>query len=214
LEAAESIYSEMKVDRPHMAARLSKLMPKMSDEERQWSSDVKREKVHVWALKAYPGSTAHYVAIIWFELVCPKGKKDNSSVASTSSTASSSSSDGTDGTTAHIEVLWTHPNYRQYGFGTQLVQNVLVRYPSISKWTAFTSRDMKKDAGVHKFWKKNGFIQESLEVGNVEQDGFFIRNAGIQTSKRRRLQTQMFTIPDGPEESAATLNDSRKRKDI
>jgi hypothetical protein len=69
---------------------------------------------------------------------------------------------------------------------------------------------MKKDAGVHKFWKKNGFIQESLEVGNVNQDGFFVRNAGIHTSKRRRVPTQIFTIPD----VESVVNSSRKRKDI
>ena len=212
LDAATSIYEDMKCDRPHMAARLSKLMPKVSDEKREWSMDIKKEKVHVWALKAYPGSSARFVAIIWFELVGPKGRKDNASTASTSSTSSGSWNDGTDGTTAHIEVLWTHPSCRQFGFGTQLVQNVLVRYPTISKWTAFTSRDMKKDAGVHKFWKKNGFFQESLEVGNVNQDGFFIRNAGMTTSKRRRLQTQMFTIPDSSADSLSL--DSRKRKEI
>jgi hypothetical protein len=188
LESAESIYDDMKIDRPHMAARLSKLMPKASDDGREWSLDIKKDKVHVWALKAYPGSSARFVAIIWFELVGPKNRKDNASTASSSSSSSGSSSDGTDGTTAHIEV----------------------RYPNISKWTAFTSRDMKKDAGVHKFWKKNGFIQESLEVGNVNQDGFFVRNAGIHTSKRRRVPTQIFTIPD----VESVVNSSRKRKDI
>ena len=167
LEFAEHIYDIMKLDRPHMAVRLSKLMPKLADDERHWSKDVVDNHVHIWALKVQSGSLNRFVAIIWFEVVGP---------------------------TAHIEVLWTDPKFRQFGFGTQLVQNVLVRYPSIHKWTAFTSRDMKKDAGVHKFWTKNGFFQESLEVGKVNQDGFFIRNAAFQTSKRRRIQTQPFTV--------------------
>lgn len=182
----------MKVDRPHMAVRFSKLMPKLADDERYWSKDVVDDHVHIWALKVQSGSASRFVAIIWFELVEPAQRKDTSSSSSSSSQASHSNPHV--GSTAHIEVLWTDPQFRQFGFGTQLVQNVLVRYPSIHKWTAFTSRDMKKDAGVHKFWTKNGFYQESIEVGKVNQDGFFIRNASVQTSKRRRVQTQLFQI--------------------
>ena len=55
---------------------------------------------------------------------------------------------------------------------------------------------MKKDAGVNRFWIKNGFYQDSIEVGKVNQDGFFIRNAAVETSKRRRVQTQIFEIKD------------------
>ena len=220
LEAAESIYEDMKHDRPHMAARLSKLMPKVSDEERRWSADIVRDRVHIWALKAFPGSSTEYVAVMWFELVGPRNKRDH--ISQTSSSTSSALPDGvssTDGTTAHIEVLWTNPKYRQYGFGTQLVQSVLVRYPNISKWTAFTSRDMKKDAGVHKFWKKNGFAQESLEIGNVNQDGFFIRNAETQVSKRRRIPTQVFKfLEETSLPGVDNLNNrnvqSKKRKEI
>lgn len=195
LEAAESIYDEMKSDRPHMAARLSKLMPKLSDEERHWGRDVSGDHVHIWALKAYAGSKAGYVAIMWFELVEPPTRKsiDTMSVSSTSSSSTTAPIPPV-GLTAHIEVLWTHPSCRQFGFGTQLVQSVLVRYPQVSKWTAFTSRDMKKDAGVHKFWIKNGFHQEALEIGKVNQDGFFIRNTEVQSSKRRRVQTRIFQI--------------------
>ena len=142
LEAAESIYDDMKIDRPHMAARLSKLMPKISDDERHWSSDIIKERVHIWALKAFPGSSTEYVAVMWFELVGPRARKDLLAPASSASALPDGVS-STDGTTAHIEVLWTNPKYRQFGFGTQLVQSVLVRYPNISKWTAFTSRDMK-----------------------------------------------------------------------
>lgn len=212
LEAAESLYEDMKHDRPHMAARLSKLMPKISVDDRRWCSDIVAERVHIWALKAFPGSSTEYVAVMWFELVSPRTKKDNGlSVSSSSNNTNGVSS--TDGTTAHIEVLWTNPKYRQYGFGTQLVQSVLVRYPNISKWTAFTSRDMKKDAGVHKFWKKNGFVQESLEIGNVNQDGFFIRNAEIQTSKRRRIPTQIFKIMQDDFIESQPSN-TRKRKEI
>jgi ribosomal protein S18 acetylase RimI-like enzyme len=186
LECAEDIYEIMKQDRPHMAARLSKLMPKMADDDRTWSSDVLKDHVHIWALKVAQGSMSKYVAIIWFELVgnggAPGNKKD---------LLSSSSKNPT---TAHIEVLWTHPQHRQFGFGSRLVQQVLVRYPNISKWTAFTSRDMKKDAGVNRFWIKNGFYQDTIEVGKVNQDGFFIRNAAVETAKRRRVQTQIFEI--------------------
>jgi|LauGreDrversion4_2_1035121.scaffolds.fasta_scaffold30411_3 hypothetical protein len=212
LEAAESLYEDMKHDRPHMAVRLSKLMPKVSVDDRRWCADIVAERIHIWALKAFPGSSTEYVAVMWFELVSPRTKKEHGSSGSSSSSNATLIS-STDGTTAHIEVLWTNPKYRQYGFGTQLVQSVLVRYPNISKWTAFTSRDMKKDAGVHKFWKKNGFVQESLEIGNVNQDGFFIRNAEIQTSKRRRIPTQPFKIfEDDLIESQGT--NSRKRKEI
>ena len=216
LEAAESIYEDMKHDRPHMAARLSKLMPKISDDERRWSADIVRERVHIWALKAFPGSSTEYVAVMWFELVGPRAKKE---VVSSSSSVSAlpDGISSTDGTTAHIEVLWTNPKYRQFGFGTQLVQSVLVRYPNISKWTAFTSRDMKKDAGVHKFWKKNGFVQDTLEIGNVNQDGFFVRNAEVQISKRRRIPTQIFEISSqdaGTDESQRITTTSRKRKEI
>ena len=201
LESAEDIYEIMKMDRPHMAVRLSKLMPKMADDARQWSKDVLSDHVHIWALKAVQGSQSKFVAIIWFELVGGEknprqpGKKDNLSDSNLTPT------------TAHIEVLWTHPKFRQFGFGTRLVQSVLVRYPGILKWTAFTSRDMKKDAGVNKFWIKNGFYQESIEVGKVNQDGFFIRNAGLSSSKRRRVQTQMFEIKDDEIPTA-----DRKRK--
>jgi hypothetical protein len=66
---------------------------------------------------------------------------------------------------------------------------------------------MKKDAGVNRFWIKNGFYQESIEVGKVNQDGFFIRNAAIEGSKRRRVQTQMFEIPD----QTAPVDRKRKR---
>ena len=188
LESTESIYDLMRADRPHMAARLSKLMPKMSDDTRQWSSDVSQDHVHVWALKAVHGSMSKFLAIIWFELVGnvpqPTGKKDSLLHGSWNPS------------TAHIEVLWTHPRYRQYGFGSQLVHSVLVRYPSITKWTAFTSRDMKKDAGVNRFWNKNGFYQDTIEVGKVSQDGFFIRNSAIDSAKRRRVQTQIFAIED------------------
>jgi hypothetical protein len=203
LESAEDIYEIMKLDRPHMAARLSKLMPKMVDDARQWSKDVLSDHVHIWALKAVQGSLSKVVAIIWFELVGgeknprPTSKRDNLSDSNLTPT------------TAHIEVLWTHPKFRQFGFGTRLVQSVLVRYPGILKWTAFTSRDMKKDAGVNKFWIKNGFLQESIEVGKVNQDGFFIRNAGLQTFKRRRIPTQMFEIKD---DEISTTERKRKRE--
>jgi len=213
LEAAESIYEDMKTDRPHMAARLSKLMPKISDDERRWSTDVVRERVHIWALKAFPGSSTEYVSVMWFELVGPRAKKDTT-LPSTSTSALPDGVSSTDGTTAHIEVLWTNPKYRQFGFGTQLVQSVLVRYPNISKWTAFTSRDMKKDAGVHKFWKKNGFSQDTLEIGNVNQDGFFVRNAEVQTSKRRRIPTQIFKISYDTAVPDSQRSISRKRKEI
>jgi len=180
-----------------MAGRLSKLMPKSSDEDRTWSSDVTRNRVHIWALKASQGSLSKYVAIIWFELVghspVPSiSKKDSIGV------------DAGNPTTAHIEVLWTHPDHRQFGFGTRLVQSVLVRYPCITKWTAFTSRDMKKDAGVNKFWIKNGFYQDTIEVGKVSQDGFFIRNATVETAKRRRVQTQVFQIEETPARRIST----------
>lgn len=200
LVAAESIYEDMKSDRPHMAGRLSKLMPKMSDDIRRWGKDVISEHVHIWALKAHAGSKAGYVAIMWFELVETSVSRKSIDTMSVSSTSSSSTSvpNTNNGLTAHIEVLWTHPLCRQFGFGTQLVQSVLVRYPQVSKWTAFTSRDMKKDAGVHKFWIKNGFHQESLEIGKVNQDGFFIRNTEVQSSKRRRVQTKVFQILDAP----------------
>lgn len=188
LEFAEYIYDIMRLDRPHMAARLSKLMPKLADDERHWNKDVVNDHVHIWALKVQCGSSSRFVAIVWFEMV--EQRRD-----SASSSSNSSSGSGVCGPTAHIEVLWTDPRFRQFGFGTQLVQNVLVRYPKVHKWTAFTSRDMKKDAGVHKFWIKNGFFQESLEVGKVNQDGFFIRNAALQTSKRRRIQTEPFQVP-------------------
>ena len=189
LETAERIYEIMRLDRPHMGVRLSKLMPKMADDARTWSSDVLSDHVHIWALKAVHGSLSKYVAIIWFELV---GGNTNQSLAVQKNYSLSGLSSSP--TTAHVEVLWTHPQYRQFGFGTRLVQSVLVRYPCISKWTAFTSRDMKKDAGVNKFWIKNGFYQESIEVGRVNQDGFFIRNAAFEPSKRRRVQTHMFEI--------------------
>ena len=104
LEAAESIYEDMKTDRPHMAARLSKLMPKISDDERRWSTDVVRERVHIWALKAFPGSSTEYVAVMWFELVGPRAKKDTI-LPSTSISALLDGVSSTDGTTAHIEVL-------------------------------------------------------------------------------------------------------------
>ena len=188
LDFAEHIYNIMRLDRPHMAVRLSKLMPKLADDERHWSKDVVDDHVHIWALKAQTGSISRFVAIIWFDVVEPR--RDASSWSSGSTNTSS-----LPGPTAHIEVLWTDPEFRQYGFGTQLVQNVLVRYPNIHKWTAFTSRDMKKDSGVNKFWIKNGFFQESLEVGKVNQDGFFIRNAALQSSKRRRIQTEPFQVP-------------------
>jgi len=214
LEAAESIYDDMKTDRPHMAARLSKLMPKISDDERHWSSDIVKDRVHIWALKAFPGSSTEYVAVMWFELVGPRTRKDSSQPVGSVSAALPDGVSSNDGTTAHIEVLWTNPKYRQYGFGTQLVQSVLVRYPNISKWTAFTSRDMKKDAGVHKFWKKNGFFQESLEIGNVNQDGFFVRNAEVQSSKRRRIPTQIFKISEDVPNDQYHRTISRKRKEI
>jgi GNAT superfamily N-acetyltransferase len=200
LVAAESIYEDMRIDRPHMAVRLSKLMPKLSDDARHWGNDVVDEHVHIWALKAYTGSKAGYVAIMWFELVEPSfSRKNNIDTMSTSSSSSSVSSSyplSPLGMTAHVEVLWTHPSCRQYGYGTQLVQSVLVRYPQVSKWTAFTSRDLKKDPGVHKFWMKQGFHQESLEIGKVNQDGFFIRNSAVQTSKRRRVPTKVFQISE------------------
>ena len=202
LESAEDIYDIMKLDRPHMAVRLSKLMPKMADDARQWSKDVLHDHVHIWALKAIHGSLSEYVAIIWFELV-----GGNNNTQSSASKKDALTDSKLCPTTAHIEVLWTHPNFRQFGFGTRLVQSVLVRYPGILKWTAFTSRDMKKDAGVNRFWIKNGFYQESIEVGKVNQDGFFIRNAAIETSKRRRVQTQMFEIPD----QTAPVDRKRKR---
>ncbi len=199
LAAAETIYEEMKSDRPHMAARLSKLMPKMSDDERHWGRDVTNDHVHIWALKAHIGARSAYVAIMWFELVeLPTKKSIDTMSVSSASSSSTTAPVINSGLTAHIEVLWTYPYCRQYGFGTQLVQSVLVRYPQVSKWTAFTSRDMKKDAGVHKFWIKNGFHQEALEIGKVNQDGFFIRNTEIQSSKRRRVQTKVFQIPHSP----------------
>lgn len=186
LECAEQIYDMMRIDRPHMAARLSKLMPKLSDDERSWSSDVIHDHVHLWALKAIHGSLHKFVAIIWFELV---GNGHSSLLKK-----DSLSSGPRNPTTAHIEVLWTHPQHRQSGFGSQLVRSVLVRYPNITKWTAFTSRDMKKDAGVNRFWNKNGFHQDTIEVGKVNQDGFFIRNSALESTKRRRVQTQLFEI--------------------
>ena len=86
-----------------------------------------------------------------------------------------------------------------------------MRYPGVTKWTAFTSRDMKKDAGVHKFWKKNGFFQESLEVGKVNQDGFFVRNSETYTTKRRRVRTQIFEIKDPSDDVVDVENRKRKR---
>lgn len=197
LVISESIYEAMKTDRPHMAGRLSKLMPKMADDVRAWSSDVSRNRVHIWSLKASQGSLSKFVAIIWFELV-------GHSPIPTISKKDSIGVEAGNPTTAHIEVLWTHPDHRQFGFGTRLVQSVLVRYPCITKWTAFTSRDMKKDAGVNRFWIKNGFYQESIEVGKVSQDGFFIRNAAVETTKRRRVKTQLFEIEEPPARRIST----------
>jgi ribosomal protein S18 acetylase RimI-like enzyme len=191
LECAEEIYDLMKLDRPHMAARLSKLMPKLADDGRTWGSDVIRGRVHIWALKAFQGAASKIVAVIWFELV-------GHSPPSVTSKKDSLLTDSSNPSTAHIEVLWTDPRHRQHGFGTRLVQSVLVRYPGITKWTAFTSRDMKKDAGVNKFWIKNGFYQDSIEVGKVNQDGFFIRNSATESAKRRRVKTQVFEILEEP----------------
>ena len=205
LESAESLYESMKVDRPHMAMRLSKLIPKMSDDARKWSEAVLEDRVHIWALKVVHGSLTKLVAVIWFELV---GGDPNPPQTMKKDLLSSNNRNPT---TAHIEVLWTRPNLRQYGFGSRLVQSVLVRYPGISKWTAFTSRDMKKDAGVHKFWKKNGFFQESLEVGKVNQDGFFVRNTGNQPFKRRRVPTQVFGINELPPQEPQPSDRKRKR---
>ena len=191
LEATEEIYELVKLDRPHMAARLSKLMPKQTDDGRKWSDDVSRGRVQIWALKATQGILSKFVAIIWFELV------GHSPIPIIARKDSISQNPGNP-TTAHIEVLWTHPDHRQCGFGSRLVESILIRYPGVTKWTAFTSRDMKKDAGVNKFWKKNGFYQDTIEVGKVNQDGFFIRNAAIETTKRRRVQTQIFHFEDEP----------------
>jgi len=202
LESAVSLLEIMKLDRPHMAMRLSKLVPKTSDDERNWSVPVLEDRVHLWALKAVHGSLSKLVAVIWFELVGGVSSAQQPQKKDVLST------DSRNPTTAHIEVLWTRPDIRQCGFGSRLVQSVLVRYPGISKWTAFTSRDMKKDAGVHKFWKKNGFFQESLEVGKVNQDGFFVRNSATETSKRRRVPIQLFEIK---ETDITSIND-RKRK--
>lgn len=189
LGASEEIYERMKIDRPHMAARLSKLMPKQADDGRKWSDDVSRGRVHIWALKATQGVLNTFVAVMWFELV------GHSPIPTIQKKDSLSATPG-DPSTAHVEVLWAHPDHRQCGFGSRLVQSVLVRYPSVLKWTAFTSRDMKKDPGVNRFWKKNGFYQDTLEVGKVNQDGFFIRNQAIETAKRRRVQTQIFQFED------------------
>jgi ribosomal protein S18 acetylase RimI-like enzyme len=191
LDAAEKIYDVMKLDRPHMAARLSKLMPKQTDDGRKWSDDVTRGRVHVWALKATQGILSKFVAIIWFELV------GHSPIPTITKKDSISDSPGNP-KTAHIEVLWTHPDHRQCGFGSRLVESILIRYPGVTKWTAFTSRDMKKDPGVNKFWKKNGFNQDTIEVGKVNQDGFFIRNSALETTKRRRVQTQIFRFEEEP----------------
>jgi GNAT superfamily N-acetyltransferase len=170
---AEAIYEVMKADRPHMASRLSKMLIKGDEGERRWNTDVVAGHVVLWVIKlTAPNGEDLIVSILWFEWV--KESK-----------------------TAHIEVLWTHPSYRQFGFGSQLVQSVLVRHPEVEKWTAFTSRDMKKDGGVHRFWTKQGFHQASIDVGKTTQDGFFIRiaNAGPTKSvKRRRIQREMFEI--------------------
>lgn len=205
LRSAESLYESMKLDRPHMALRLSKLVPKMANDTRGWSGAVLEDRVHIWALKAVQGSLSKLVAVIWFELV-----GGTSNVAQPLKKDSLSDSPRNP-TTAHIEVLWTSPTVRQFGFGSRLVQSVLVRYPGVTKWTAFTSRDMKKDAGVHKFWKKNGFFQESLEVGKVNQDGFFVRNSETYTTKRRRVRTQIFEIKDPSDDVVDVENRTRKR---
>jgi len=169
-----SLVEEMKIDRPHMAAKLSKLLSyELKDSSRRrWHDSVENEITHIWALKLSQGD---FVGVVWFE------KNFNK-----------------EGLVGAIDVLWISPNHRKGGFGSHLIQSVILRYPEILTWTAFASQ-AQRDLGLHSFWRKNGFTEIAEDVGKTTLDGFFVRTAATgdrcRLSKRRILAPQAELRP-------------------
>ena len=166
------LVDEMKIDRPHMAAKLSKLLSYEPNDSsrRKWHESVEKEMTHIWALKL---TTGEFVGVLWFE----RNFKKTEIVGG-------------------IDVLWVSPHHRKGGFGSHLVQSVILRYPEISTWTAFASQ-AQKDFGLHGFWRKNGFTEIAEDVGKTTLDGFFVRTA--ETGEKCRLSKRRILAPAVPE---------------
>ena len=166
------LVDEMKIDRPHMAAKLSKLLSYEPNDSsrRKWHESVENEMTHIWALKL---TTGEFVGVLWFE----RNFKKTEIVGG-------------------IDVLWVSPHHRKGGFGSHLVQSVILRYPEISTWTAFASQ-AQKDFGLHGFWRKNGFTEIAEDVGKTTLDGFFVRTA--ETGEKCRLSKRRILAPAVPE---------------
>ena len=139
---ALSIADRMKIDRPHMAAKLLKLLPYDAKMTRHWGDSVKSGQTAVWTLPLAKDGL-HGVdmgGILWLEI-------------SRRGSAQSTNKDRPD-TIGAIEVLWVDPSCRKFGLGSLLVQGVLTRHPEVTTWTAFASQ-AARDVGLSAFWRKN-----------------------------------------------------------
>ena len=178
LDLAVQLVNTIREDRPHMAAKLSKLLPyHQSDLSRRvWHASVISERTHVWAVRELRDNAL--VGVIWFERNMQKFGDKMQVVGS-------------------IDVLWVSPAFRKFGLGSSLVQGIFLRYPAVEVWTAFASQ-AAKDFGLHRFWKKNGFTESAAEVGKTSLDGFFVRTAATALHCRLAKRRSGIHIKESP----------------
>ena len=181
-----ALVERMKRDRPHMAAKLSKLLPYLPGDstQRLWHPGVESGTTQVWGLRVQ--STEEYVGVLWADV--QKRQKSNSPKRQAPNLE----------LVGAIEVLWVAPEYRSFGYGSLIVQSVILRCPEIETWTAFASQGVR-DVGLHTFWRKNGFTESAQEVGRTTLDGFFVRTAATaERCMRAKRRPATSTVLDSP----------------